>query len=188
MYPAILACCRQLYNEGTPILQSNRLNFDVGICGHSVELSHSYVPEGFRKLQINIKKGENYRDVGIDFESIYDAVAKVRAQGECADLRVDIRKLAGEHAIIDSSEPFMTEEPEETLPGEYEVIMRPFGLLRRLERVQFVGSIPRACTDKLVKKTVGDTPIFDIPAMYQALQNWVWENAHAYFIDRSEHS
>jgi hypothetical protein len=161
------------------ILQSNRLNFDVGICGHSVELSHSSVPGGFRKLQISIKMGEKYGDVGCDFESIYDAVAKLQAQGECADLCVDIQNLAGEHAVIDSPEPFITEEPEETLPGEYEVIMRPLGLLRRLERVQSVGSIPQACTEKLVKTMLGDAPIFDAPTMYRALQNWVWENARA---------
>lgn len=48
VYSAILACCRQLHGEGKPILRSNRLIFDVGICGQIDSLV--CLLKGLRKL------------------------------------------------------------------------------------------------------------------------------------------
>jgi hypothetical protein len=187
LHPAILSCCRQLYEEGMPILRSNLLHINIGVQGYSDPLEYNSrpLPRGLCKIHVTISIGnspnEDPHSEMRDFERVYNAAAAVKTHGKCVDLRVYLGEVDEENATnVDFADSSATE-------SELEAYMRPFSLLCRLEHVEFVGAAPREFADKLTKEMLGETPVADLPAMYGSLATWLWRNKGQHDIPLGEH-
>ena len=195
--PQILACCRQLLQEGKPLFQSNRLHLSMGVCGYAGFLEtnvQNKLPCGFHKVQITLDVGEDLdiRDHGVsidtepDYERVYALVGILRASGECTDLRIHFRDMTCKNEkSIDSIEALMTDL--RSFDDAYELLMSPFRLLRGLQHVEFAGQKFTVYLEEVVKEMTGNSPVVDLPAMYYALCGWGIRNDPSFFenFDRS---
>ena len=189
--PQILACCRQILQEGKPLFQSNRLHLNMGVCGYASIMETNVLnklPCGFHKVQITLEFGEDLDILAHgwdlvsdpDYERVYKLVGILRTSGACTDLRIHFRDMIWKNEqSIDSIVALMTQL--RTFDDAYELLMSPFRLPRGLEHVDFLGQEFSVYLKKVIKEMTGNSQVIDLPAMYYALLDWGVRNDPSFF-------
>jgi hypothetical protein len=182
-HPAILATCRKLNEEGSAVLyEENTIDvlfyyngFDFNEyrsdwMGYSVDLASvsKSLSRRARKLKITVKVDcPNYMPADSVRMYLRDLVKVLQANPQWCSL--DICLEYDEH---DPSEFGYSESDEDEILLTEE-ILRPFGTLRRLRHVHVTGVSQQFAT-KLGELMRGDSPVIDLPRMYESLAQYTY--------------
>jgi hypothetical protein len=174
-YPAILAVCHKLNEEGSPLLYEENTVAVVaysrgGYCewlGHPTWLK--YISESLsartRKLRITIKvSSPGYsRTMRREMQRF---VTFLQANPQWCSLDVRLEGHVAKHL----REQSLSDKKDDLSP--YETVLRPFNLLRRLRHMEVTGVSPQFAAE-LSNLAKSDCAVIDLPKMHWQLRNYL---------------
>jgi hypothetical protein len=180
-YPAILAVCRQLNEEGSPVLYEENtvdvtvyydpLQYEFYRCdwmGYSSALASTSKSLSLRarKLRITVQVRSPKHVTSKTMRRFVRELVKV-LQANPQWCNLDVRL---EDHVPDQMRDELLSDEEDEIQLDQE-ILRPFNLLRRIQHVNFTGVSPQfaARLSNLVKS---DCPVIDLPKMYDSLEDY----------------
>ena len=181
-HPAILAVCRTLNQEGTPVLYEentvdvtikedrshSRLSVTCDWMGSErslIRVSETLNAKA-RRLRITIQVSSNYQAKTIRV-MLRDVVGVLQANPQWCSLDFHLERLDPKDKTHDDWSDEWSDEEDEIRVTDEE-ILRPLSLLRRLKDVDFSGVCPHFAAG-LIEVMKSDCPVVDLPKMFNNL-------------------
>lgn len=173
VYPLILATCRQLNHEGRDVFYANRINVDVKNRAYDIQRR---LRELVGSISVNFTKigftMEDEEETTGDYDCrlvVHEWAQFLRTRSHWSDVRIE---MLGTHSSLKSAEDGVTKSFESC-----DFALTPFNIVRRLEHAEVVG-VSKGCAEQLVTLMLGNTPVIELMAMHQSLNNWldrIWQ-------------
>lgn len=193
--PEILAVCRKLNEEGSPVLyEENTMDvvasFDPGyfpvtppgtVYSYGAKLewmgrlsSLASIPESFsaraRKLRITVEvRTHLYDSSKYTRGAVRELVKVLRANPQWRSLDVHLE----DHTTRPVAYGFPPDEKGEIYLDEE--VLRPLNLLRRIQHIEFTGVSPQFAAE-LTELVKSDRPIIELLKMHDSLRNYVYNS------------
>jgi hypothetical protein len=197
--PAILRTCRTLHAEGIEVLYNNVISCEV-LCDFTCHIRVEPYQSSFLRPEWTIS-GDNILCASGGFHEILydpralmsrvkrlDIVVRVRYGDECSSTRRAVQAFVQGttklpqlsevtiHLLIpDNLTHYVDWRYEnEVIPREdYRALaLGPFAQMRGLRSVNFTG-VSTSVADELTPMMIGDSPVVDLPKMYEAMRTYL---------------